>query len=299
MSASSPDAAHPRFLQSPIENYGGFKIALIQVKVGMDKAKNVANAVKEIHKAKEKGAQLVALPEFFNSPYGTQYFKEYAEEIPCGPTSAALKCAALEAGVCVVGGTIPECRRKKFYNTCTVWDEKGNLVTVHRKLHLFDIDIPGGIRFKESEVLTAGDEITTFCFKGIKIGLGICYDVRFFEMAQLMAKEGCSMLLYPGAFNLTTGPMHWELLARARANDLQLWVAFVSPARDNSAKYVVWGHSLIVNPWGKVMKMLDEYPGTIIMDIDTKVVEDVRRQIPVRCQRRTDIYDTVGYVKKN
>ncbi|XP_026727633.1 omega-amidase NIT2-like isoform X2 [Trichoplusia ni] len=299
MSASSPDAAHPRFLESSIQNFGGFRIALLQLQVGLDKAQNLANAVKEIHKAKEKGAELVALPEFFNAPYGTQYFKDYAEEIPCGPSSAAIKCAALEAGVWVVAGTMPECQRDKLYNTCTVWDSKGNLVCVHRKLHLFDIDIPGGIKFKESDVLTAGDGITSFCFKGVKIGLGVCYDLRFFEMAQLMSKDGCSMLLYPGAFNLTTGPLHWELLARARANDLQLWVALVSPARDVKAKYVAWGHSLVVNPWGKVMQKLDERPGTIIMDIDTKVVEQVRTQIPIRKQRRTDVYDTIYTTKKN
>ncbi|CAH0587889.1 unnamed protein product [Chrysodeixis includens] len=272
----------------------GFKIALLQLQVGASKSQNLTNAVQEIHHAKEKGAQLVALPDFFNSPYGVPYLEEYAEEIPNGPTCAALKCAALQAGVCVVGGTIPERHRDKFYSTCTVWDENGDLVAVHRKLHLFDVEIPGGLSFKESDMVSAGDEITTFVFKGMKIGLGVCYDLRFFEMAQMMAKEGCSLLLYPGAFTLATGQLHWEILARARATDLQLWVALVSPARDSSASYVAWGHSMIVDPWGAVVLQLDETPGIVLMDIDTKAVEEVRTQLPIWKHRRTDLYDTVS-----
>lgn len=269
----------------------GFKIALIQLSVGPNKSKNIAQAVKEIHLAKEKGAQLVALPECFNSPYGTKYFDEYAEEVPSGETSRALSKAAAEAGVCVVGGTVPERYEKKLYNTCTVWDDTGKLLAQHRKMHLFDIDIPNKITFKESEVLSAGDKITSFDFLGSKIGIGICYDLRFPEMAHLMAKEGCSLLIYPGAFNMTTGPRHWELLGRARATDQQLWVALVSPARDSAAGYVAWGHSLLVDPWGQVVEQLDHEPGVLLADVDLKVVDEVRSQIPIRKQRRTDIYD--------
>ncbi|XP_004925045.1 omega-amidase NIT2 isoform X1 [Bombyx mori] len=284
------DSVHPRFLVKPKFKIG-FKIALIQLSVGPDKSKNIAQAVKEIHLAKEKGAQLVALPECFNSPYGTKYFDEYAEEVPSGETSRALSKAAAEAGVCVVGGTVPERYEKKLYNTCTVWDDTGKLLAQHRKMHLFDIDIPNKITFKESEVLSAGDKITSFDFLGSKIGIGICYDLRFPEMAHLMAKEGCSLLIYPGAFNMTTGPRHWELLGRARATDQQLWVALVSPARDSAAGYVAWGHSLLVDPWGQVVEQLDHEPGVLLADVDLKVVDEVRSQIPIRKQRRTDIYD--------
>lgn len=233
----------------------------------------------------------MALPECFNSPYGTKYFDEYAEEVPSGETSRALSKAAAEAGVCVVGGTVPERYEKKLYNTCTVWDDTGKLLAQHRKMHLFDIDIPNKITFKESEVLSAGDKITSFDFLGSKIGIGICYDLRFPEMAHLMAKEGCSLLIYPGAFNMTTGPRHWELLGRARATDQQLWVALVSPARDSAAGYVAWGHSLLVDPWGQVVEQLDHEPGVLLADVDLKVVDEVRSQIPIRKQRRTDIYD--------
>lgn len=271
----------------------GLKIALVQLSVGPDKTKNVAAAVNEIHKAKEKGAHLVALPECFNSPYGTKYFNEYAEEVPSGATSRALSKAAAEAGVCVVGGTVPERCGDKLYNTCTVWDDCGKLLAQHRKMHLFDIDIPNKITFKESEVLSAGDEITTFDYYGVKIGIGICYDLRFPEMAHVMSKQGCSLLIYPGAFNMTTGPKHWELLARARANDEQLWLALVSPARDAGAGYVAWGHSMVVDPWAKVVEHLGEEPGMLVADVDLNLVEEVRSQIPIRSQKRSDIYEVI------
>ncbi|CAH2244679.1 jg1336 [Pararge aegeria aegeria] len=264
--------ALPECFNSP---YGtSFKIALVQMKVGADKAQNIETAVREIHKAKSQGAHIVALPECFNSPYGTKWFPEYAEEVR-------------------VSGTVPERCGGALYNTCTVWDGSGKLLAQHRKMHLFDIDIPDKITFRESEVLSAGDQITTFEYQGVKIGVGICYDLRFSEMAHLMAKQGCSVLIYPAAFNMTTGPKHWELLAKARANDEQLWVALVSPARDTEAGYVAWGHSTLVDPWANVVAKLDEKPGTLLADVDLSIVEEVRSQIPVRVQRRTDVYDTV------
>ncbi|CAB3244146.1 unnamed protein product [Arctia plantaginis] len=273
------------------------KVALVQMSVGFDKKKNIQVAVNAIYEAKKNGAQLVALPECFNSPYGTKYFDEYSERVPAGETCAALSKAAADTGMCVVGGTMPEKCDSRLYNTCTVWDPKGTMIASHRKAHLFDIDIPGKITFRESESLSAGNKITTFSYCGVKIGIGICYDIRFVEMATLMAKEGCSFLIYPAAFNMTTGPKHWELLGRARANDLQLYVALVSPARDPKADYVAWGHTMLIDPWAKVEASLDEKPGLLYGTIDTKVVQDVRSQIPIRMQRRTDMYETVNKTK--
>ncbi|CAH2049577.1 unnamed protein product, partial [Iphiclides podalirius] len=277
----------------------GLKIALLQLAVGPDKSKNIERAVKEIHSVKEKGAQLVVLPECFNSPYGTKYFAEYAEEVPTGATCRALSKVAAEAGLCVVGGTVPERCGDRLYNTCTVWDSSGKLLAQYRKMHLFDIDIPNKITFKESEVLSAGDQLAIFECQGIKVGLGICYDLRFPEQARLMANEGCSLLVYPGAFNMATGPRHWELLGRARAADLQLWVALASPARDPAADYVAWGHSALLDPWGAVAHTLAHEPATLLADVDLATVEEVREQIPIRRQRRTDIYDTILKCQSN
>ena len=266
-----------------------FKMALSQLFVTADRAENVARAVVSIGKAAAAGAKLVALPECFNSPYGTKYFPEYAESVP-GPTTEALSGAAAEHGVYVVGGSIPERDGDRLYNTCTVFDPEGRMIGKHRKVHLFDIDVPGKIRFQESEVLTGGDQLTVIETELCTFGIGICYDMRFPELAQLCANKGAQLLIYPGAFNMTTGPLHWELLQRARANDNQLYVAAVSPARDESADYVAWGHSTLVDPWGKVSVTTGHDEDIIYGQIDLDVVAEVRQNIPVSSQKRTDLY---------
>ncbi|CAG5116135.1 unnamed protein product, partial [Candidula unifasciata] len=243
-----------------------FKLAMVQMAVGMSKSENVAHAVKLISQAASAGANIVTLPECFNSPYGTKHFPEYAEEIP-GPSTQALAEAAEENSVFVVGGSIPERDGDRLFNTCTVFDPRGELVTKHRKVHLFDIDVPGRITFKESEVLSPGNKLTIFQTPYCSVGVGICYDIRFAEMAQVYASKGCSLLLYPGAFNMTTGPAHWELLQRARALDNQVFVATASPARDASAGYIAWGHSSVVNPWGEVIATTDEAESIVYANI--------------------------------
>lgn len=161
---------------------------------------------------------------------------------------------AKELGVYLVAGSIPEIKNEKYFNTSTIWGPKGDLIATYRKMHLFDIDIPGEITFKESDALSAGNELTVFDVKDFKIGVGICYDIRFEELAKLYRKKGCNLLMYPGAFNMKTGPLHWELLARSRANDNQCYTALISPARDETASYVAWGHTMTVDPWGKVLQ---------------------------------------------
>lgn len=168
------------------------------MQVGTDLTKNLENAVKHIQIAKNAGAKLITLPECFNSPYGTNFFEQYAETIPKGPTCEMLSKAAKEHSIYLVGGTFPEVENKRYYNTCTVWNPDGNLIAKFRKMHLFDIDIPGKITFKESDILSAGNELVTFVMEGIKIGLGICYDLRFEELAKLYRLDGCNMLIYPG-----------------------------------------------------------------------------------------------------
>lgn len=224
-----------------------FKLAMIQMAVGMSKADNIARAVKYITEASNVGANIITLPECFNCPYGTKHFPEYAEPIP-GPSTQALAEAARDNSVYVVGGSIPEREGDRLYNTCTIFNPKGEMIGQHRKVHLFDIDVPGKITFKESEVLSPGNQLTMFHTPYCTIGVGICYDIRFAELAQVYASKGCSLLLYPGAFNMTTGPAHWEALQRSRALDNQLFVATASPARDDSAGYVAWGHSSVISP---------------------------------------------------
>lgn len=279
-----------------------FRIALLQLKVGKDKTANIQNAIQRIRSVisdTRPKPLIVALPECFNCPYGTKYFPEYAETIPDGITCQSLSQIAKELEIYLIGGTIPEKDNKNnsIYNTCTIWSPNGDLMAKHRKVHLFDIDVKGGIRFKESDVLSPGNEFTIINVEGTKIGIGICYDIRFEEMARIYRNEGCEMLIYPAAFNMTTGPLHWELLQRGRANDNQLYVATISVARDENADYVAWGHSMVVDPWGKVIASASEKEENVIADIDLSIVEQVRQQIPVFLQRRTDLYGTDKKVK--
>ncbi|PBC32305.1 Omega-amidase NIT2 [Apis cerana cerana] len=167
-----------------------FRLSLVQLEVHEVKTKNIEKAVSYISSAKKQNADIVALPECFNSPYGIQYFPKYAEHIPDGETSVALSKAAKENNIYVVGGTIPERDGDKLFNTCTIWGPNGTLIAKHRKIHLFDIDIPDKITFRESDSLSSGNSLTMFEVKNCKIGIGICYDIRFEEMARIYRNKG-------------------------------------------------------------------------------------------------------------
>ncbi|TFY50322.1 hypothetical protein EVJ58_g11098 [Rhodofomes roseus] len=292
-----------------------FNLALIQLgQVGADKAANLKHAREMIMKAasgdggSKPKPSLVVLPECFNSPYGHTHFPVYAETIGYKPGESysveasvsesvkMLSAAAKEAGVWLIGGSIPERDEtdQKVYNTSTVYSPAGELVAMHRKVHLFDIDIPGKITFKESETLSGGTSINYFDTEFARIGLGICYDVRFPELAMISARKGCQVLIYPGAFNLTTGPLHWELLQRARANDQQVYFSMCSPARDLSAGYHAWGHSMVVDPMGKVIAEAEHEEAIVYAHIDPKTFHDARAGIPVTVQRRFDVYADVS-----
>lgn len=273
-----------------------FKLALAQIKVGPNKAANLATARAAVARAARNGSQVVALPECFNSPYGTSYFNEYAEQVP-GETSTMLAECARENNVYLIGGSFPEREGGQLFNTCLCFGRDGKQVGKFRKLHLFDIDVPGGITFKESDVLVGGNQLlyidTEFC----KIGVGICYDIRFPKIAELYRRQGCDLIVYPGAFNMTTGPAHWELLQRARALDNQMYVAAVSPARDTEASYVAWGHSTVVGPWGDVIATCDEHAQLVEATVDLDKVASVRTNIPISKQERLDIYTTTKLVQ--
>jgi len=221
----------------------------------------------------------------------------YAEDISNGPSAAMLQQAAKSNNVYLIGGSIPEKQGDKLYNTSLSFGPDGTLLGKHRKVHLFDIDVPGKMTFKESDTLSSGNNITVLDTEYCKIGVAICYDIRFPELGQLMQTRGCQFICYPGAFNMTTGPAHWELLQRARALDNQLYVATISPARDVSADYVAWGHSTVVNPWGEVIVKAEAEATIIYADIDLARVATVRDQIPVLKQKRHDLYEVLDKVK--
>lgn len=165
------------------------KIAVCQMKVCDDKDKNIAHALDMIDEASNNGADIVVLPEMFNCPYQNSYFPEFAEEYP-GKTTIALKNSAKKNSIYLVGGSIPELENKNIYNTSFVFDRDGKLIGKHQKMHLFDINVENGVSFKESDTLSAGNKVTVLDTEFGKIGIAICYDIRFPELSRLMALEG-------------------------------------------------------------------------------------------------------------
>lgn len=212
--------------------------------------------------------RLVALPEFFNTPVVPNLFKKVAEQVPGGDTSVLMSSISKELGIYLVAGSMVEVRdNNKLYNTCAVWNPAGDLVTKFSKLHAFDVDLPG-IQVRESEFFTSGDRLVSFDVDGFRIGLGICYDLRFDEMAKLYRLgEGCNVLMFLGAFNMITGPMHWELLNRSRAVDTQCYVASISRSTRPEDSYVAYGHSMCVDPFGKIVVAAQHDEATLIADL--------------------------------
>ena len=184
---------------------------------------------------------------------------------------------------------------KKYHNTSLLFSPEGKLLNTHRKVHLFDIDIPGKISFHESEVLSPGNKVSLVDIPPYgKIGIAICYDIRFPELATIAARHGAFLLLYPGAFNMTTGPVHWELQARARAVDNQVYVGLCSPARDDEASYRAWGHSMVVDPYAEVLGEAQDGEDIVYAELRGEKIEEVRKGIPLEGQRRFDVYPDVA-----
>ena len=265
------------------------KIGLVQMAVGVDKEENLNRACGEVANMARQGAQMVVLPEMFLCPYDNKCFPKYGEEVG-GEAWLRMSAAARENGVYLVGGSIPEKENGKIYNTCFVFGRDGRQLGRHRKMHLFDIDVKGGQRFMESEVLTAGDEVTVVDTQWGKVGVCICFDMRFPELARRMTLDGARLLVVPAAFNMTTGPRHWELMFRQRAVDNQVFTVGVAPARDVDGGYVSYGNSMAVSPWGDVVYRAGAEPVSQVVELDMRLVDEVREQLPLLSARRVDVY---------
>ena len=269
-----------------------FRIGLCQMKVVDDKKLNLDKAKEMIDRAAKEGAEMIILPEMFNCPYDTNKFKAYAESRGNSKSLKVVSNAAKNHGVYLIAGSIPELLDGKIYNSCFIFDKKGQILDVHRKMHLFDVDIPD-IEFKESETITAGNRLTVVATDPIKIGVAICYDMRFPELFRLMALKNADLMVVPGAFNMTTGPAHWKTTVRARAIDNQTYVAAVSPASNKYLSYVAYGHSIIADPWGKVIGEAGYGEEVIYATIDISYLKNVREELPLLKNRRTDIYELI------
>ena len=269
------------------------KIAQIQMHVCDDKRQNIRRACELIRKAAAESIDMAILPEMFCCPYDNGCFRRYGEAVG-GEAQQALSALAKELEIYLVGGSVPELADGKVYNTCFVFDPRGDAVAKHRKVHLFDIDVAGGQRFMESDTLSAGDGITTFSTPWGVMGLCICFDLRFEELARLMTLRGAKVLIVPAAFNMTTGPAHWELLFRQRAVDNQVFTVGTSPARDTAAGYVAYGNSIVCDPWGGVVSRCGAEETVAVTELALSRIDEVRRQLPILSARRTDLYECRG-----
>ena len=266
------------------------KVGLIQMKVKDKKDDNLHKAAKLIDKIGKEDVDMVVLPEMFSCPYNTKNFPIYAEEE--GDYSYKLLSEISKRNnIYLIAGSIPEKEGSNIYNTSYVFNRQGEKIAKHRKIHLFDIDIKNKQRFRESDTLSAGDKVTVFDSEFGKIGLCICYDFRFPELARLMVDKGAKVIIVPASFNMTTGPAHWDIMFRSRAIDNQVYTIGCSPARDYNYSYISYGHSLIVSPYGDILCELDEKENFITYDIDLDYVDEIREQLPLLKHRRSDLYE--------
>ena len=268
------------------------KIALIQMNVTPHKAENLANARFLASEAAKSGADLAVLPEMFCCEYRSRAFVENREPAG-GEVWRALSAIARENSLYLVGGSFPEEEDGHIYNSAFVFDRQGAQLARHRKTHLFDIDVDGGQRFWESDTFTPGSDVTTFDTEFGKMGLCVCFDIRFPELTRLETLRGAQVIFCPAAFNMTTGPAHWELLFRSRALEDQVFTAACAPARDESGSYVSYANSLCCSPWGDVLCRAGTEEQILLADIDLARIDAVRRQLPLLSARRTDVY-TLG-----
>lgn len=266
------------------------KVAAIQMPTVTDKMQNVRTAGIYLEKIKDEKPDFVILPEMFCCPYQTQNFPVYAEE-EGGSVWQQLSEYAKQYGIYLIGGSMPEKDAEgKVYNTSYIFDRQGKQIGKHRKVHLFDIDVTGGQTFKESDTLTAGDHDTVFDTEFGRMGVMLCFDIRFPELARMMVNDGAKAIFVPAAFNMTTGPAHWELSFRTRALVNQIYMIGCAPMRDESAGYISWGHSIVTDPWGRVIDMLVEKEGVLLTELDLDYEEQVREELPLLKSRRKDMY---------
>lgn len=264
-------------------------VVQLQTPVHADKEKNLTQLTPLMEKAVEAGADFVCLPEMFNCPYETPNFPVYAEK-EGGDFWKKLSELAKKYHVYLSAGSVPEVDEEgHVFNTAYVFDREGNQIAKHRKVHLFDIDVKGGQCFKESDTLTAGNAVTVFDTEFGKMGICICFDCRFVEIARQMVLRGARVIFVPAAFNMTTGPAHWEVMFRSRAIDNQVFTFGTAPARDMSASYHSWGHTIAVHPWGNILNHMDEKEGMQVTTIDLDEVDSIRDQLPIMKTRRDDM----------
>ena len=267
------------------------RVACVQLNAGTDKAANLEKAERLVARAASTGADVVVLPEKWNAIGSVETLRANAEPLDGGESVDAMSRWARTHGVTLVGGSITEIRegRERLSNTCAVFDAAGDLVAVYRKIHMFDVEV-GGHVYRESEAEEPGEETTVCEVEGWKVGLSVCYDLRFPELYRILALEGAELVTVPAAFTLYTGKDHWELLVRARAVENQCYVAAANMWGVHEGGKASYGRSAIVDPWGVVVAQAADEDTVISAELDRRHMERIRRDLPSLANRQPSAY---------
>ena len=264
-----------------------FLAAAVQMLASSDKPANLDEARRWIRAAASKGARVVALPEVFIWRGNKGEEIKAAERIP-GPTSQELAGLARELGIYLLGGSILEeiSGNEKAYNTSLLFGPQGNLLASYRKIHLFDVDLEQSVSVRESDTRAFGDAIVVAATELCPMGLTICYDLRFPELYRGLATQGAQLIFVPSAFTAYTGKAHWEPLLRARAIENQVYVIAPGQFGKSAKSFETHGHSMIVDPWGKILSELPDGSGIVMAEIDLDYLAKIRAELPALKHRR-------------
>jgi predicted amidohydrolase len=267
------------------------RLACVQLTSGPDKAANLANADALVARAAGEGARIVVLPEKWNGLGGPAALHELAEPLAGGASVELMADWARRHDAWIVGGSITERRegRERLSNTCCVFAPGGELAAVYRKIHLFDVEV-GGAVYRESEAEEPGEEPVLADADGLGIGLTICYDLRFPELYRVLTLEGAELLTVPANFTLATGKDHWHVLLRARAIESQCYVAAAAQVGEPMPGRPSYGHSLIVDPWGRVLADAPDEQTVVVAELDRARLRRIRETLPSLANRRPDAY---------
>lgn len=266
--------------------------ACVQLTSRGDLGENLASAAKWVAAAGRRGAKLVLLPENFAFLGAHERDKLAVAEVVDadrpGPILAALGAMARSAGAWVIAGGMPEraTAEGKVWNSCLVVDASGRLVARYRKVHLFDVNIPGAAVFEESRTVERGNELVVVETPWGGVGLSICYDLRFPELYRALVDRGARIVVVPAAFTAHTGKDHWHPLLRARAIENQLFVLAAAQVGRHHEGRATYGHSLVVDPWGAVLAEAPDREGIVVAELDLGEQERVRRELPCLGHRR-------------
>jgi len=266
------------------------RAAISQLNAGVDDVEaNMTTAERLLDAAADGGADIAVLPELF-AYYGSQRrMRELAEPLG-GPITARIAGLARSRSMWVLGGSVCESADGRVYNTSFLFDRDGEMLARYRKIHLYDAELPGQRPIRESALFAAGDEVVTHDVDGIRLGMSICYDLRFPELYRGLMTSGAMVLAVPSAFQAVTGASHWETLLRARAIEEQSYVLAAAqwgPWGSPDAGHRTYGNAMIVDPWGAVVaRAPDEGDGVWFADVDADEVRAVRARLPALSHRR-------------